>query len=85
VVIYIPATADWTVGAQLTLREVTLAASLPAGQLLPTIQPTVELCPCAADGAKIGHLLLTLQDAVENVVTIYIPATADWSLQGSVK
>jgi hypothetical protein len=28
-------------------------ASLPAGHLLPTIQPTVELCPCAAGGAKV--------------------------------
>jgi hypothetical protein len=32
-----------------TLREVTLAASLPAGHLLPTLQHTVELCPCAAE------------------------------------
>jgi hypothetical protein len=49
--IYIVATASWTVGAQLTLQ----AASLPAGQLLPTSQATVELCPCAAQGATVAH------------------------------
>jgi spectrin alpha len=48
-VIYEGATAGWVAGAQVTLRGSVAKAPLPPGHLLPAPQPTVELCPCAAE------------------------------------
>jgi hypothetical protein len=44
---YEHATADWDAGAQVTLEQRHFA-----GHLLPAPQPTLELCPCAAGGAR---------------------------------